>query len=260
MINNKNKKGSEKTLSQERAKIYYLHHSGFAVKIRGNLLVFDYYSHEPEGRLSGLDKGTISHKDLEEAETVYVFVSHSHHDHYNPVIFEWERINSNIQYFLSFDVETPSKDTKYCSMQPYEEYKDDSIFVKAYGSTDIGVSFKVEIGGFKIFHAGDLNCWYWYYESTPQELEEDENKFLVELEMMKDEDVDIAFFPVDPRLEEYYYMGGEYFIKKLKPRLFIPMHFWDDYSITRTFAQRLAHQPTKIVELSHRGQEIIFKK
>lgn len=247
-------------MNRDIAKIYYLYHSGFAVKIKDNLLIFDYYFHQPQEGIMGLDKGTISHEDIREAKNIYIFVSHSHYDHYNPIIFEWSKINNNIQYFLSFDIDVPTKDINYHSMHPYQEYRDDSIFVKTYGSTDLGVSFIVEIEGFRIFHAGDLNCWYWYYESTPQELEEDENKFLVELEKIKDENVDIAFFPVDPRLQEYYYMGGEYFIKALKPKLFIPMHFGNDYDITRNFAQRLALEPTQIVELSHRGQEIIYRK
>ena len=186
-----------------------------------------------------MSRGTVSQQDLKEAEKVYVFVSHNHFDHYNPIVFEWDQVNSNIQYFLSFDVDVPARDKRYYTMNPYQEYKDDSIYVKTYGSTDEGVSFMVDIEGFRIFHAGDLNCWYWYYESTPQELEEDENKFLVELEKITEEDIDIAFFPVDPRLQEYYYMGGEYFIRKLEPKLFIPMHFGDDYSITKTFSQGL---------------------
>ena len=247
-------------MSQDMVKIYYLYHSGFAIKIKSSLLIFDYYSHEPQSGIRGLDKGTISQQDLREADKVYVFVSHSHEDHYNPIVFDWMRVNSNIEYFLSFDVDAPSRDLRYHNMHPYEEYKDDNIFVKTYGSTDLGVSFIVEIDRLRIFHAGDLNCWYWYYESTPQELEEDENKFLVELEKMKDEDVDIAFFPVDPRLQEYYYMGGEYFIKQIKPKLFIPMHFGEEYGITSTFAQKVESLPTKTVELSHRGQEIIYKE
>lgn len=247
-------------MSQKVVKIYYLYHSGFAVRIKDSLLIFDYYSDEPQEGLRGLSRGTVSQQDLKEAEKVYVFISHNHFDHYNPIVFEWDQVNSNIQYFLSFDVDAPARDKRYYTMNPYQEYKDDSIYVKTYGSTDEGVSFMVDIEGFRIFHAGDLNCWYWYYESTPQELEEDENKFLVELEKITEEDIDIAFFPVDPRLQEYYYMGGEYFIRKLEPKLFIPMHFGDDYSITKTFSQRLASLPTKIVELSYRGQEIIYQK
>ena len=246
-------------MTQDVVSIYYLYHSGFAIKCKDYLLVFDYYSDEPKSGVRGLDKGTISQEDLREVEWVYVFVSHSHDDHYNPVIFDWQKSNSNIHYFLSFDVDAPSRDLRYHNMRPYEKYEDDNISVKTYGSTDLGVSFLVDIDGLKIFHAGDLNCWYWYYESTPQELEEDEEKFIAELDKMKGEKVDIAFFPVDPRLEEYYYMGGEYFINQFNPKLFIPMHFGEQYGITGTFAEKVKELPTEIVKLSHRGQEIIYK-
>ena len=41
------------------------------------------------------------------------------------------------------------------------------IKVKAYGSTDAGVSFLVTTsGGRKIFHAGDLNDWHWQDDSS----------------------------------------------------------------------------------------------
>ena len=246
-------------MDDNQARIYYLYHSGFALKYRGNLLIFDYYSDQSESGARGLGEGTISPEDLRDARQVYVFVSHSHYDHYNPVIYDWMDINENIHYFLSFEVEAPAGNLRYQSMAPYEEYTDDGISVKTYNSTDLGVSFQVTVDGLKVFHAGDLNCWYWYYESTLQELKEDKGNFLRALDRMGDMSVDIAFFPVDPRLKEYYYMGGEYFIKRFKPKVFIPMHFGEEYGITSEFAQRVkALDTTRVVELSHRGQEIIF--
>lgn len=244
----------------EEIRIYYLYHSGFAVKIKKHLLVFDYYCHIAQSGGEGLKNGVVSQEDLRDADMVYVFVSHSHGDHYNPVIFDWGKANSNIQYFLSSDIELPSRSLQLHSMAAYEEYGDGNIAVKTYGSTDLGVSFLVNIDGLKIFHAGDLNCWYWYYESTPQELEEDKDRFLKELDGMKDEDIDIAFFPVDPRLQEYYYMGGEYFIKDLNPDLFIPMHFGEDYGITQSFAKKVKELPARVATISHRGQEIVYKR
>ncbi|HZJ56629.1 MAG TPA: MBL fold metallo-hydrolase [Clostridia bacterium] len=246
-------------MKDDVARIYYLYHSGFAVKYRDNLLIFDYYSDESESGLRGLKAGTISRKDLRDADKVFVFVSHSHEDHYNPVIYDWKEINEDIHYFLSFEVDAPTRNLRYHNMHPYEEYNSDTISVRTYGSTDLGVSFVASIDGLNIFHAGDLNCWYWYYESTPQELEEDEASFLREVDRIGDVSVDIAFFPVDPRLREYYYMGGEYFIKRLKPKVFIPMHFGTEYEITKAFAQKVKSlDTTRVVELSHRGQEIIF--
>ncbi|MEI3154718.1 MAG: hypothetical protein V8S95_06185 [Odoribacter sp.] len=42
--------------------------------------------------------------------------------------------------------------------------------IKAFGSTDIGISFLIDIDNIRIFHAGDLNNWHWEEESTPEEI------------------------------------------------------------------------------------------
>lgn len=241
---------------QEKAIIHYLYHSGFAVETKNHFLIFDYYNDSPKGETRDLTNGVISKRELLKHENICVFVSHSHYDHFNPVIFKWAEVNPAIQYFLSDDVPKQDNVKSYHSMAPYQEFHENGLRVKTYGSTDIGVSFLVEVDELDIFHAGDLNCWYWYYESTQQELEEDYQKFIREMEKMKSEKVDIAFFPVDPRLKEYYYMGGEYFIKQMQPKLFIPMHFGEQYSITKEFARRDFQCETAVI--MKRGQRFSF--
>ena len=67
-------------------RIYYLHHSAVCVIFDRTLLIFDYYMHEGDKHI---EDGHISKEDIAGFDHVYVFVSHSHHDHFNPVIFEW---------------------------------------------------------------------------------------------------------------------------------------------------------------------------
>ena len=55
-------------------KITFIEHSGFMVEMEHTVLLFDYY----HGKIPTFDKN----------KTLYVFVSHSHADHYNPVIWE----------------------------------------------------------------------------------------------------------------------------------------------------------------------------
>ncbi len=243
---------------KERAAVYYLYHSGFAVKTKEHFLIFDYYNDKPDSGERNINNGVISAEDLEQHDNVCVFVSHSHYDHFNPIIFQWAEANPKIRYFLSSDVQTQEDNPNCYKMDPYQEIVQEDIRVKTYGSTDEGVSFCVELDGLNIFHAGDLNCWYWYYESTPEELEEDYQKFVVEMEKIKGEKIDVAFFPVDPRLKEYYYMGGEYFIKHMEPEIFIPMHFGEQYSITKEFADRVGALSSKVIVISRRGQKIII--
>ena len=61
--------------------------------------------------------------------------------------------------------------------------------------------------------------------------------FKTEIHKIQGEEIDVAFFPVDSRLEEFYYLGGNYFIETLSPKLFIPMHFGDNVKVTQDFAE-----------------------
>ena len=85
------------------------------------------------------------------------------------------------------------------------------VKVKAFDSTDEGLSYLVEMDGIRIFHAGDLNNWHWREESTPREIEEAERDFQQVMETMRGEKVDVAFFPVDPRLGMMFDAGPNYF-------------------------------------------------
>ncbi len=111
--------------------------------------------------------------------------------------------------------------------------------------------------GLSIFHAGDLNWWHWSGE-TKEERDYAEKIFKAEMEKIIGQQMDIAFFPVDRRLEEAYCMGAEYFAAKIKPKLLLPMHFGNDYGSSKAFAERAKILGIPTTEISHKGQEIIF--
>ena len=135
--------------------------------------------------------------------------------------------------------------------------KFDDIRIKTYGSTDEGISFEVSVESKVIFHAGDLNWWHWEGE-TEQEKEAAQKIFFKEIDILKGSKIDIAFFPVDPRLEDAYYYGGKYFIEEVCPKVFIPMHFQDCYYITRKFRAVMENiqNSTRVIEIEKRGQEL----
>jgi L-ascorbate metabolism protein UlaG (beta-lactamase superfamily) len=86
-----------------------------------------------------------------------------------------------------------------------------------------------------------------------------ESLFKAHIDKLKvEKSIDIAFFPVDPRLKESYYIGGEYFAKQIQPKLFIPMHFGEEISITKDFAKKMRDFHIKAVEIDYSGQEIIY--
>ncbi|MDD4726592.1 MAG: MBL fold metallo-hydrolase [Tissierellia bacterium] len=219
-------------------KIEYIYHSGFSLETENYFLVFDYY------------RGDIELKD----KPTYVFCTHDHPDHFNPEIFNWAKGKSNILYILSSDIEnTPP--VKATFIDPYEEFIINDLHIKTFGSTDKGVSFLIQVDKKNIFFAGDLNWWHWK-DNTDAEKYQEEKDFKAEINKIKGNNIDLAFFPVDPRLEEYYYLGGDYFINEIQPKVFIPIHFGDNYEITKKFINKMKDSSTYIVEITSENQII----
>lgn len=242
-------------LNLNKAKINYLYHDGFIIETKSDVLIFDYFNDDSKKRT--LQQGVVCRETLQTEKNVFVFVSHSHSDHFNPIIFSWKEINPNIKYILSTDIEKNDDFPEVIYISEDENIKVDDIEIKAYGSTDIGISFLVKVDGISVFHAGDLNWWHWK-EDSDEENSAMEKAFKKEVEKLSNEKIDIAFFPVDHRLGEYYYLGGEYLIEKVKPKLFIPMHFGDKPEITKSFKEKMNNYSSDIVEIHKRGQEILF--
>lgn len=237
--------------------IVHLCHSSFLVETENNILIFDYFNDTPILSERSIENGVLSLADFKTEKDIFVFVTHSHSDHYNPVIFQWEKANPNIKYILSSDIKEEVDEEHFYYMNPYETLEIKDINIKTYGSTDKGVSFLVDVDGLGLFHAGDLNWWHWK-EFTGEELKREEQDFKREVDHIIGQSVDIAFIPVDPRLEEFYHLAGAYFAEKIKPKLLVPMHFRDNFYICKDFAKQLDNNSVKVAELTHVGQRIGF--
>ena len=245
-------------MEEIKAKIYYIYHSGFGIKTKNHFLIFDYYKEPIKNDETHKPLEIMSLENIKKMKNVYVFASHSHEDHFNSNILNWQDYNSNIEYILSSDIKTNKNNSNYTFMEEGEENSFKDLYVKAYGSTDIGISFLVKVDGLTIFHAGDLNWWHWEDDSL-KERSLAESLFKAHIDKLKKEKfIDIAFFPVDPRLNESYYIGGEYFAKQIQPKLLIPMHFGEDINITKQFADKMRGYNIKSVEIDYSGQEIIY--
>lgn len=217
-------------------KVEYIFHSGFTVETKNHFLVFDYY----HGDLKLKDKKT------------YIFSTHSHYDHFNPDILD---LKGDIKYIFSDDIETESNRDIYF-MKAYKTLLLDDLKIKTFSSTDLGVSFLVTVDGINIFFAGDLNWWSWNSD-TQKERDTMEYLFKKKIDRIDGERIDIAFFPVDPRLAENYHLGGEYIIEKLHPKYFFQMHFGDNYEKVEKFIHKMKGSSTKVVNIKHKNQ--VFK-
>lgn len=242
-------------MSVLEGRIIHYGHSSIAVETKSSFLIFDYYYDKPLFQQANKKSTFLSSEDLQTDKDIYVFVSHSHRDHFNDTIFQWQNINPNIKYILSHDVKEIISKKEYHYMEPYESLMLKNVEVKTLGTTDKGVSFLVSLDGIKIFHAGDLNWWHWK-NFTNEELEREERDFKREINFVTGERIDIAFIPVDPRLEEFYYLAGKYFAEKIQPKLLVPIHFREDFTICEEFAKRIEDIPVEIARFKAIGDSI----
>ena len=199
--------------------IVYLLNSGFMVKDENTLILFDDYD-DPEKIVDRvLNKENFEH--------LYILVSHAHFDHFGTHIRAYAPQTS--RYIFSNDI----KHTKRIKMFPaelvtfmrkYTNFEDEGFKVSAYDSTDVGVSFYVELAsGKKIFHAGDFNWWHWENDAPEQRILA-EKTFKKQLKRMQGLEVDVAFFPVDGRLGEAQEKGVTEFVKQVSVKNLIAMH------------------------------------
>lgn len=228
---------------------YYVH-SGFSCAIDGNFFIFDYWRGQDPEELEGHE---LTVEKLKNYKNVYVFITHSHPDHFDPIVYEWYK-ELPVNYIVSYEMPIGSRGKR---MNPGDTYKiSEKIQVKAFDSTDLGVSYLLSYEDINIFHAGDLNFWHWREESTAQEIDEAEVQFKNAMEPIKKENIDIAFFPVDPRQGRLFDAGANYFLMSVKPRLMIPMHFWQKNEIAVEFARRSRSRDSEVLAMTKPGEKI----
>jgi L-ascorbate metabolism protein UlaG (beta-lactamase superfamily) len=213
-----------KTVNQMNTKLTVtsVGHSCFLIQTERMNLIFDYYT----DKLGIINPGVFC------GVKTFVFVSHNHRDHYNPDIFNW-RDYGEVIFILEKDCEIPDSVTGKDQIHVMAENErldiGGAVAVETFGSTDIGVSFlvtvKTDTSGFTVFHAGDLNDWYWADESTPEELAQDEENYLRIIRRLHGRKIDVAFIPKDPRLGEHALRGIRFFDEIVKPDRIIPMHY-----------------------------------
>lgn len=237
--------------------LIYINHSGFVLSGEGFTLIMDYFRDTADGVVQ---KIISAGENSSEYGKVYVLASHFHPDHFNKEVLEWKENRSDIIYIFSKDILQHRRAQKEDAiwLKKGEFYQDNRLSVRAFGSTDVGSSFLIEVDGKKIFHAGDLNNWHWMDESTETEWKTAERNFLNELNCIYDynQAMDVVMFPVDPRLGKEYMRGAEQFVEKIQTQIFVPMHFAPEYEKANAFRPIAEAHGVRFVEITHPGQRI----
>lgn len=238
--------------------IRYLYHSGFAIECDTCTLVIDYYRDTCEGKRCA-ENGVVAGDLLARPGRFYVLSSHGHGDHFNPVVMSWQTQRSDIVYLLSSDI----RDANLCApadnvhfLSPGDTYEDQCLHVQAFGSTDLGISFVLELEGKTLLHAGDLNNWHWTGQWSEQEEQQAETDYLRELQTLQSavKYLDAAMFPIDPRLGEDCGRGAEQLWRAISVGRLLPMHFAEHYDAPAHFAKTHPDIPTTV--WTRRGESI----
>lgn len=224
--------------------VTYLHHSGFLVETDQFQLIFDGYS----------ENGTYDFfKEIEEKGKQRVFfVSHAHGDHFDPLILQGQK--EDTVYVLSNDIGVkPTGETLFVGAGETHIFHD--MGITTLQSNDEGVAFLVTVEGKTIYHGGDLNWWHWNGESDAFN-EEIAKSYKKEIEKLKEIPIDVAFVPMDPRLEDKYYLAMDYIMSHVDIEKAFPMHFWGDFTMVEKLQQELFSAPyrEKLIEIKKRGQ------
>jgi len=201
---------------KDGAIVWYLGHCGYAVRTQNHFLIFDYQeqrdgrqlkSHPAERSLSAgwIDPGEI--KNLK----VRVFVSHSHEDHFDPVIFTWKQAVSDIAYYFGWKA---SEDPSYNFLVgPRAELRSAGLEIATINSHHSGVpevAWLVKVDGLVIYHNGDCQ------PDDPSS----EHDFLKK----KMDAIDLAFvFPVYEEGQKYTIQNVDFFTK-FRVKAAFPMH------------------------------------
>lgn len=238
-------------------KITYISHSGFCVEMENKAFIFDYY----KGIIPSIDKN----------KRIYVFSSHKHHDHFTMDIFHKMKEYENVTYIFSNDIKLNEKyllrnmvDLKVrkniINISAGKELLIDDIKIKTYKSTDVGVAFLVESDEKAIYHAGDLNWWYW--QGEPDSWNENmEKAYKGQIDLLKKEKrLDAAFVPLDIRQGENAILGINYFCECIDAEYIFPMHFWDDYTVFDMLenSKTLKEYKGSIIRINEENQQWII--
>ena len=232
--------------------IIFIHHSCFLVELDDKVLIFDYFDGD---KVEGMHF-TGKLPSYEPDTKIYMFASHSHKDHYDMDILRLADKYPNIHYIFSKDIRIsphflskhgidPAVRDRVTFVSPDNTYHVDDLDIMTLRSTDAGVAFYVASNGVSLFHAGDLNDWYWDGGSKADN-QRLTSAYRAAIRKIKGMHFDAAFVPLDPRQGDHYADGILYFLKNVDCNVIFPMHYWNDANVIKRFITEYPQYKSRI--------------
>ena len=184
------------------------------------LLLFDYW----QGELPPLAPD----------KPLFVFVSHRHHDHYDPGDLAAAPSRGAL---CAGQCCSRTCRKSVLSVEPCRRYDWQGLTIETLRSTDEGCAFLVQAEGLHIYHAGDLNWWHWEGEPEADNVWHDK-AFHAELDRIRGRRFDLAFVPLDPRQEANGWWGFADFLDACPCAHVFPMHYGADKAAALAYLQQ----------------------
>lgn len=218
----------EKPLQNGEAYIWYLLHCGYAVKTPTKFLIFDYVRttrdfHE-ESAGQSLATGRINPEEIKDQD-VYVFVSHSHEDHYDPIILDWQNKIANVTYIFGWQATDDSSHHHLVGPRASLQIDGMDTYTINCRSGVPEVAYLIKTDGLTIFFQGD-------YRS--------DSMADIEYLLSKCDTVDMAFLGAHTRQWGVASARIVGIIDKLRPRVVFPMHYGGREQVYKSFVRECA--------------------
>lgn len=237
-------------------KLTFVFHSCFILETDAAAVIFDFFRDTTSDFVFNFVRNTNKH--------IYFVNSHAHPDHFSKSLFDViSDADADVKVILSRDIKIKLDEKQRAQVTRFiklnDVYKDDFIKLTACPSTDVGLSFAVEMNGITAYHAGDNNNWYMPYETDTQKLAFMEKSFLATIDSIKQcfPHFNLVMFPVDPRLENEIYRGVNQFLGQITTDYFVPMHLWGDYDIPAKTALALRQYGCKVLINDNKDKVLI---
>ncbi|MEW6365931.1 MAG: MBL fold metallo-hydrolase [Acidobacteriota bacterium] len=227
-----------------QAIVWYLYHSGWAVKTKEHLLVFDYWEHGPRPPDASLSEGFMNLAAIAGLKAC-VFVTHAHSDHYDPRILQWRRWIHDITYVFGWNATDEAAHVRFVQARSSVKVGGVEVWNVPHALDGIPESaFLVRTDGITVFHAGD--------HGTAKGQLDPVFKSNIDYLAGLGQQIDLYFTPT--------YGGEIYAIQQLSPRALFPMHDGGNEEQYLKFADlaRKNRLRTTVVAVRGRGQRYMY--
>lgn len=208
---------SELDLKVNEAVVWYLGHSGWAVKTMNHLIIFDYYEKTDRPDDPRLINGRINPTEIYD-QNVYVFASHRHADHFDKTILEWEQGIPYIKYIFGWKA---LNNPNYIYLGPKKKLELDGMKIECFHSPEAGEiegNFLVKVDGVVIYHSGDYSRGHDVFKKDMQALagaaKEIDLFFMLAGNAMDNEEALFALETVQPKYMFPMHAGGNEHVYK----------------------------------------------